>query len=935
MMGDTEKQNLEEVEGQSCVTAASSTTAPINNSTSVSSTPRPNTPTGTQATSALPLGNMSSDRQAVQIIPHQSQVIQQALHRPQSMTAQYLQQMYAAQQQHILLQTAALQQQHQQNLTAAQILATTQSVSQTNGSQLTSSPPATNGNVTQLASVSQTSITIPTCSVNQPIGRIQASSSNSTGGAVSQQTMLLGNNSPTGSQAQMYLRTQMLILTPAATVAAVQPDLTVVSSQSASSQSLALRTNLQGSLAAPHNIQIKPSPQAQTLVTPLPKMSICPLKSTQVSQNLIETSRSEALVTSVSQPLASHSLIAPSTFSPVQSHTLVRHHLHCHPGQRMAPHQLIIQQSATAQRQVQPIALRVTPRGISPPPLALQTRTTPTTATVQSQHIELLSVPSSTNQTANQQAVVSTSTPTLPDPPPLHLGPVLDPVSQYTPLSCPPPLTMALPRLMQPPRLSLRSVQTVAVQSDHMLVSEEGLPAAEALVQLPFQNLPPPQTVAVDLKLQPATQTEALSATQLLKESEGMNLVKDALRNRTPTPAPTSPPVEPQTSSDDVPAQPENCTADQDQPRVPPVNQSSEDPTYANSFPPPLLSSAVRRFPPASLPGNPEGQPSQAIVRPHILTHLIEGFVIREGLEPFPVRRASLEMNLQATLPEDGDIHGETVQDDCLMDPDNSSDSDIDNLPAEDEQTVEKVANVLECEFCGKRGFAQTFLRSKRFCSMACVKRWYSRSSSRPFLTYKTVHPCFDKQLSHVSHRFNVSCKKRLNLLRMDKLSRWPHRPTGRRGRPPSRINSGSREHFFRKLQESHPTDGSQRVYNSSVWIERDEEEDPPGPMTTRLRLQTEREKEQDREREQSRVESCSSSDCFLDLKPSQWNVENVCSFIGSLPGCHDIAAEFRSQEIDGQALLLLTEDHLMSAMNIKLGPALKICAQINTLKAT
>ncbi|XP_073729711.1 polyhomeotic-like protein 3 isoform X7 [Misgurnus anguillicaudatus] len=866
MMGDTEKQNLEEVEGQSCTSSA---TAPINNSTSVSSTPRPNTPTGTQATSALPLGNMSSDRQAVQLIPHQSQVIQQALHRPQSMTAQYLQQMYAAQQQHILLQTAALQQQHQQNLTAAQILATTQPAPQANDSQLTSSPPATNGNVTQLASVSQTSITIPTCSVNQPIGRIQASSSNSTGGAVSQQTMLLGNNSPTGSQAQMYLRTQMLILTPAATVAAVQPDLTVVSSQSASSQvqSLALRTNLQGSLAAPHNIQIKPSPQGQTLVTPLPKMSICPLKSTQGSQNLVETSRSESLMTNVSQPPSSHSLIAPSTFSPVQSHTLVRHHLHCPPGQRMAPHQLIIQQSATAQRQVQPIALRVTPRGVSPPPLSLQTRTTPSTATVQSQHTQLFSVPSSTNQPTNQQAVVSTSTPTLPDPPPLHLGPVLEPVSQYSPLSCPPPLTMALPRLMQPPRLSLRSVQTVAVQSDHMLVSEEELPAAEALVQLPFQNLPPPQTVAVDLKLQPATQPEALSATQFFKESESMNLMKDELRNRTPTPAPTSPPVEPQTSSDDVQAQPENCTADQDQPRVPSVNQSSEDPTYANGSPPPLLSSAVRR--------------------------------------------ASLEMNLQATLPEDGNTHGETVQDDCLMDPDNSSDSDIDNLPAEDEQTVEKVANVLECEFCGKRGFAHTFLRSKRFCSMACVKR------------------------------FNVSCKKRLNLLRMDKLSRWPHRPMGRRGRPPSRINGGSREHFFRKhiislqLQESHPTDGNQRVYNSSVWIERDEEEDPPGPMTTRLRLQTEREKEQDREREQSRVESCSSSDCFLDLRPSQWSVENVCSFIGSLPGCHDLAAEFRSQEIDGQALLLLTEDHLMSAMNIKLGPALKICAQINTLKAT
>lgn len=40
------------------------------------------------------------------------QVIQQALHRPPSSAAQYLQQMYAAQQQHLMLQTAALQQQH-------------------------------------------------------------------------------------------------------------------------------------------------------------------------------------------------------------------------------------------------------------------------------------------------------------------------------------------------------------------------------------------------------------------------------------------------------------------------------------------------------------------------------------------------------------------------------------------------------------------------------------------------------------------------------------------------------------------------------------------------------------------------------------------------------------------------------------------------------
>ena len=55
--------------------------------------------------------------------------------------------------------------------------------------------------------------------------------------------------------------------------------------------------------------------------------------------------------------------------------------------------------------------------------------------------------------------------------------------------------------------------------------------------------------------------------------------------------------------------------------------------------------------------------------------------------------------------------------------------------------------------------------------------------------------------------------------------------------------------------------------------------------------------------------------------------------FIQSMQGCAPYADVFRSQEIDGQALLLLKEDHLMSAMNMKLGPALKICARINSLK--
>lgn len=60
-------------------------------------------------------------------------------------------------------------------------------------------------------------------------------------------------------------------------------------------------------------------------------------------------------------------------------------------------------------------------------------------------------------------------------------------------------------------------------------------------------------------------------------------------------------------------------------------------------------------------------------------------------------------------------------------------------------------------------------------------------------------------------------------------------------------------------------------------------------------------------------------------------STQSLCPLLP--PGGEDVAEAFRSQEIDGQALLLLTEDHLVSTMNLRLGPALKLCAHINSLK--
>lgn len=69
-------------------------------------------------------------------------------------------------------------------------------------------------------------------------------------------------------------------------------------------------------------------------------------------------------------------------------------------------------------------------------------------------------------------------------------------------------------------------------------------------------------------------------------------------------------------------------------------------------------------------------------------------------------------------------------------------------------------------------------------------------------------------------------------------------------------------------------------------------------------------------------------------MNPMKWNVTEVVDFVRSLPGCSEYADDFLLQEIDGQALMLLKEDHLMSAIGMKLGPALKLCAKIEHIKS-
>ena len=71
----------------------------------------------------------------------------------------------------------------------------------------------------------------------------------------------------------------------------------------------------------------------------------------------------------------------------------------------------------------------------------------------------------------------------------------------------------------------------------------------------------------------------------------------------------------------------------------------------------------------------------------------------------------------------------------------------------------------------------------------------------------------------------------------------------------------------------------------------------------------------------------------ILKDNPLKWSVQRVCDFVKKQPGCAEYVPDFELQEIDGQALMLLKVDHLRAAMSMKLGPALKVCEAIESMR--
>ncbi|XP_035295496.1 polyhomeotic-like protein 2 isoform X4 [Cricetulus griseus] len=776
------------------------------------------------------------DRQTVQ-------VIQQALHRQPSTAAQYLQQMYAAQQQHLMLQTAALQQQH--HLSSAQLQS--------------------------LAAVQQLNLAAAPATA-QLINRAQSVNS-ATASGLTQQAVLLGNTSSpalTASQAQMYLRAQMLIFTPTATVATVQPELSTGSPARpptpAQVQNLTLRTQQTPPAAASGPTPTQPV--LPSLALKPTAGSSQPLPAPPQGRNTAQGPSAGAkpgITDSVTEPLkkgdgggslpgnmegrpglgrtvpavATHPLVAPA-YAQLQPHQLLPQ-----PSSKHPQPQFVIQQQPQSQ---QP----------QPPRPAPQVQSQPQLAPVS---------PSLALQSSPEDNAMP-----------------LGPVTPALPLQCP---TAHLHKPGSSQQCHLPTPDTGS-QNGH----PEGMSHTP---QRRFQH-----TSAVILQLQPASPVSQQCAPDDWKEvvpgekgvpvtRPGPPLHQQAIITAMPggLPVPKSPNIQ-QCPAHETGQGIVHALTDLSTPGMTSGNGNS--------------ASSIA----GTAPQNGENKPPQAIVKPQILTHVIEGFVIQEGAEPFPVGRSSLLVGNLKKKYAQGFLPEKLPQQDHTT----TTDSEMEE-PYLQESKEEGTPLKLKCELCGRVDFAYKFKRSKRFCSMACAKR------------------------------YNVGCTKRVGLFHSDRSKLQKAGTTTHNRRRASKASLPTLTKDTKKqpsgtvplsvtaaLQLTHSQEDSSRCSDNSSY------EEPLSPISASSSTSRRRQGQRDLELPDMHMRDLvGMGHHFLPSEPTKWNVEDVYEFIRSLPGCQEIAEEFRAQEIDGQALLLLKEDHLMSAMNIKLGPALKIYARISMLK--
>lgn len=345
-------------------------------------------------------------------------------------------------------------------------------------------------------------------------------------------------------------------------------------------------------------------------------------------------------------------------------------------------------------------------------------------------------------------------------------------------------------------------------------------------------------------------------AAEIHKQAEPMKSTPTATRaNNAPTVVPSKP--SPKKVESPKPVESPKSTT-MDKPTLTPaqpsaqVNQSKKEETAS----PVNGANSKSRTPTPTIPAslnlikNDKGLLPKAMIKPNVLTHVIDGHVIQEGTQPFPVTPKRLS-----------DDHEDPV------------------LAKRSKSSPEKAATTPDrstCTQCGKKD-NKGKLKYRPYCSKTCSK--HAKAGVVPTSKQNGEHKLRIRNENGTTNG-SVSPKSLPS---------------------PTSTNGTSSDSSLSASSDTSSIDAKKS--------------DKPAPTPMEITPE-----QNDADQEERRA---------LLLR---WSVDEVVDYIRSLPSYSDYADEFMNHEIDGQALVLLNENHLVKTMGIKLGPALKIMSQIRAI---
>ncbi|CAG2105201.1 unnamed protein product [Medioppia subpectinata] len=309
-------------------------------------------------------------------------------------------------------------------------------------------------------------------------------------------------------------------------------------------------------------------------------------------------------------------------------------------------------------------------------------------------------------------------------------------------------------------------------------------------------------------------------------------------------------------------------------------------------------------------------QKATIMVKPQVMTHVIDGYIIQESPLPFPVNGLSYSSEQKLVNNEH---KNNTIIPMEINKTKNKNENSVNTSTSSTITPRNRSTSDRHCLNCGQKRKSNSKNRNfKKFCSQSCSEKYSANNdknlTSSPRLSlYNSVTAQLDGSEPQKNHDLGVE----LSAIDTEKptLDERKKRSLKRSQEVANDFNS----HRNGDMNDSIDRNHRKSIPNTPIEI-------PSVNVIPTMSIVDEV------------AVGVSSATAGLYIPPGgrnplQWSVNDVYEFVRNLQGCTEYADEFRSQEIDGQALMLIKEDHLMNTMSMKLGPALKICSKINALR--